>query len=34
MGTGGIVEPEEYKALIDPWLGSPLKWLIDMRIIK
>ncbi len=34
MGAGGIVEPEEYKALINSWLGWPMKWLIDMRIIK
>ena len=34
MGTGGVVEPEEYKAMIDAWMGWPLKHLFDMRIIK
>lgn len=29
MGTGGSVAPEEYKSLVDAWLGRPWKWLID-----
>ncbi|MBR6186374.1 MAG: GNAT family N-acetyltransferase [Clostridia bacterium] len=33
MGTGGKVEPEEYKALVDEWMGFRRR-LIDMRIIK
>ena len=34
MSTGGIVWPEEYKAMIDQYLGWPLRWLIDMSIIE
>ncbi len=34
MGVGGKVEPEEYKRLINRYLGWPMKHLIDMRIIK
>ena len=33
MGIGGTVKPEEYKALIDKWLGWPLRWIIDMRFL-
>lgn len=34
MGVNGKIEPDEYKALIDNYLGFPLKYLIEMRIIK
>ncbi len=34
MGSGGKVEPEEYRVLIDKWLGWPLKLIRDMMIIK
>ncbi len=33
MGSGGVVEPEEYKGMADDWLGGYLKHVIDMRII-
>lgn len=34
MGVGGKVEPEEYKELINKYLGAILKRFVDMRIIK
>ena len=34
MGFGGPVEPEEYRAMADAWLGWPLRRFIDMRIVK
>lgn len=34
MGTGGPVEPEEYRVLIDGYRGPLLKHLIEMRIVK
>ncbi len=34
MGVGGKVEPEEYRELIDSYLGWFLKRVVDMRIIK
>ena len=34
MGVGGKVEPEEYRALIDNYLGWFMKRIVDMRIIK
>lgn len=34
MGVGGKVEPEEYRALIDNYLGWFMKRAVDMRIIK
>ncbi len=34
MGSGGMVEPHEYRELIENWQGSILKHLVDMRIIK
>ena len=34
MGFGGPVEPEEYRAMVDAWLGWPLRRFIDMRIVK
>lgn len=33
MGTGGKVEPEEYKAMIDEWMGLR-KLRIDTRMLK
>lgn len=33
MGTGGPVAPEEYRALTSRWLGWPMRWLIDMRLV-
>ena len=33
MGVGGSVQPGEYKAMINRFLGWPLRWLIDMRFI-
>ena len=34
MGIGGNVYPEEYKAMIDQYLGWPIRWLIDMRFVE
>ena len=34
MGFGGTVEPEEYREMIENYLGHFLSRLIDMRIIK
>lgn len=34
MGRCDKVYPEEYKALIDNYLGFPKKYLLDMRIIE
>ena len=34
MGVNGIVEPDEYKAMVDNYLGWPLRYLIEMKIIK
>lgn len=34
MGVGGKVEPEEYRELIDNYLGWFMKRVVDMRIIK
>ena len=34
MGIGGPVQPEEYKAMIDAWLGWPLKHILDMRMTE
>lgn len=34
MGVGGKVEPEEYRELIDSYLGWFMKRVVDMRIIK
>ena len=34
MGVGGSVQPGEYKAMINRFLGWPLRWLIDMRFIE
>ena len=34
MGTGGSVEPEEYRELVQTYLGRFLSRIIDMRIIK
>ena len=34
MGKAGPVEPEEYKALINQWLGPFLRYFFDMRILK
>lgn len=34
MGVGGKVEPEEYRELIENYLGWFMKRLVDMRIIK
>lgn len=33
LGIGGDVEPEEYKAIMDHWLGWPMKHLIAVRMI-
>ncbi|NLT10151.1 MAG: GNAT family N-acetyltransferase, partial [Ruminococcus sp.] len=33
MGVGGKVEPDEYKQLIGNYLGFPMKYFIEMRII-
>ena len=34
MGNGDKIEPEEYRLLIDNWLGFPLKLIRDMEILK
>ena len=34
MGTGDPVEPEEYKAMMNRYAGFPMRFLVDMRIIK
>ena len=34
MGNNGKVEPEEYKALINNYLGFFMRHIVDMRIIK
>lgn len=34
MGVGGKVEPEEYRELIDSYLGWFMKRIVDMRIIR
>ena len=34
MGIGGIVEPEEYRGMIEHYLGKFFSKMIDMRIIK
>ena len=33
MSAGGAIEPHEYDALTDKWLGGLLKRIIDMRMI-
>lgn len=34
MGKGGKVEPEEYKALMNRYMGFIMRHLVDMRIIR
>ncbi|MCI8508107.1 MAG: GNAT family N-acetyltransferase [Lachnospiraceae bacterium] len=34
MGVGGIVEPEEYGRMMEKYLGSFFKRLVDVRILK
>lgn len=34
MGVNGKIDPDEYKVLIGNYLGFPLKYLIEMRIVK
>ena len=34
MGTCSIVEPCEYKAMMNRFVGFPIKYFVDMRIIK
>ena len=33
MGIGGPVQPEEYRSLLDRWLGWPARLMIDMRML-
>ncbi|KAG4083811.1 hypothetical protein H8356DRAFT_1747511 [Neocallimastix lanati (nom. inval.)] len=33
MGVGGAVEPQEYKDLINAYMGWPYKYFLDMRMI-
>lgn len=33
LGVGGSVEPKEYKAMMDQWLGWPVKHLIAIRML-
>ncbi len=33
MGSGGPIEPEEYKDMMNRYVGFPMRFLVDMRII-
>ena len=34
MGSDGPIEPEEYKALMNNYMGFFMRHIVDMRIIK